>query len=223
MPENDKAAGSTDQKVATTFTQEQLNEAVVAARKDGEVKSYRHFQSVTDKSFAELKRQHQGELGTRDARISELRKAQLAAMSPSDRSAAMIEEMHSRSFGQSSQQTEPEDNRGTQQDIDREVQTGNKDVNDALVELGYDLAKVNWNGGTGVAGVKAFLESIRAQTPNTEASRAAAAAELKKTQDAQRIDAGKSTGGGSLLAGKSIDDLFKAGHGQRVRGGRSVS
>ena len=82
---------------AKTFTEAEMTAALTTAKaegnKEGQTSAYTHWQSVNDKAISQLRTEGASELADRDSTIAVLRKAQLEAMDPADRSVALMEDV----------------------------------------------------------------------------------------------------------------------------------
>lgn len=145
-----------------TYSEEEMTEAIVGAKKEGATDSYSHFQSIADKQVADAKTAGDTQASELNKTIDTLRAAHLETLSPEERTAAMIEELYKDRGGAPASAPAPDKSTvkdapagsGSEDDMRKAIGT-------AIDGMGLDSSKINWGDGKdGAADIKTFLGSV---------------------------------------------------------------
>lgn len=210
MSDENSQGGTTEQQntESKTYTeadvQRMVQEATENGRKDGQTEAHKHFQSVTDKSISALRKEHSEQLAGRDNTIAELRKAQLATMSPEERLQATLDDMAAKLSGQGVRDTSdksqvgngPESGSADLSQGDQSDEAAAKQIAEIRGQVekhladtyGIDASKINWaDDSQGAEAVQKFVDSVMSQA---QVSR-----QESKEDDPNNVDTSNSAGG----------------------------
>lgn len=183
-----------------TYTETEVQDLIGKATKEGETKSYRHWQSIADKVVAAEKTRNQA-LATE---LQGLKDKAFETLSPEDRTKAIWEEIKAGKAAPAGgeQSKDSPGDKGAQDagaGSDDQVAVIRGSINEALKDAGVDPAKVDWaDDASGPEAMKRFLKSIVTQLKPAETPKGA-------VTEASRVDTSRSAGGAVTVDLKSID------------------
>lgn len=172
---------TTEQKTYDEAAMQQaITDAKAEGEKTGQTTAHAHWQSVTDKAVAGLRKENTDALAEKDKAIAELRTAQLATMSPEERSTAILEDVQKMLAGQgaNSASNKPQtvdnmpQNQGDNAQADRDDEAAKQAVTKIREEMGehlsktygVDASKIDWaDDAQGTDAVKRFTDSVFSQ------------------------------------------------------------
>ncbi len=207
-----------------TFTQAEMDTALSTSRdeglKAGRTEAHTHWQSVGDKAINQLTKEHEGRLSQANEVITELRKVQMDAMDPGDRSVAMLqqvmERMDSKGANDASAKSSPFDQTADagQDKVSGQAQQAatlaqqREEMGKGLAsKFGIDASKLNWaEGQEGTAAMDVFMGSF------AEALKAVGTE--KPIEDQNKVDTSNQPSGSAFdLNTSDPRDLIRAGAG----------
>ncbi len=167
MSEEDKDTGGEQNEEPTTFSQEDVDKQVEAAKKEGQTDAYRHWQGVADKAIAATREEESAKSSTLSAELSKLKADALEKMEPADRQNAMIEELYAdrnKPAPAATKSTSKDDQASAEEKTAKEAQdTVNESIKTAMKAAGIDPDKVDMADNLqGPEALEKFFKSVKA-------------------------------------------------------------
>ncbi len=228
MPEEgDGGTPNTEEKGGEdkVYTEVDVQALVAAAKKEGQTETWQHWQSEADKKVSAARTQFETESKATGEELAGLKKARLDALTPEERSQAMLETVYERLTSPAVKETPADkpnipDNTLSPGSDSETVTQARGEVGAVLKDMGIDLDKVDWADGVqGPDAMKRFLASVVAQVSDKTKT------DLEKEEEEKEASRTESSGkGGSggfdYMKGDPVD-LIKSGVklGERIRGG----
>ena len=166
MFEGEQDTDGESNEESTTFTQEDVDKQVEAAKKEGQTESYRHWQGMADKAIAATREEESAKSSKLADELGKLKADTLAKMEPDDRRNTMIEEMYAnrnQPVPAKIESTGKDDQSSAEEKQAKEAQDAlNASIKQSLKDAGIDPDKVDMADNLqGPEALKKFFKSIK--------------------------------------------------------------